>query len=97
MFESIKAWWYRRYKEPFTVACDVSPFHNPRTDREELFHVFGLAAARALGRKWVEAHPYGQARFIPGHKYWENPEADRLRCEKEHICADASFHSEGYW
>lgn len=97
MFKALKAWWYRRYSEPFTVACDLAPFKSKWTDREELFHVFGLAAARTLGRAWVTKHPHGAARFIPGHHYWENPEADRARCEKEHICADGAFHEMGYW
>lgn len=97
MLNKLKAWWYRRYKEPFTLACDRSMFADPCTDREELFHVIGLAEARALGRKWVAEHPHGQARLIPGHKYWENPEADRARCEKEYKCADPWFHAQGYW
>jgi hypothetical protein len=93
MFKSFKAWWYRRYSEPFTVACDRAPFNSAWTDREELFHVIGLATARSLGYKWVRKHTHGAARFIPGHHYWDNAAADKARCEGGK-CADPSFHTE---
>ena len=94
MFEKLKAWWYRRYKEPFTVAVDRSPFWAHHNQREELFHVIGRAEARRIAHAWVDKHQHGAARLIPGHVYWVSPEADKDECLKEYKCCDPAFHED---
>jgi hypothetical protein len=68
--EWLRCWW-RGGDEKYTVACDRSPFWYPGNDREMLFHVVGRKAARRVARRWVSAHPCGQARVIEGHVSFE--------------------------
>jgi hypothetical protein len=70
MLESIKRWLSRRYRDPFTVACDISPLWTPLNSQERLFRVNDLARARSTGRRWVAMHPYDQARILEGHHWW---------------------------
>jgi hypothetical protein len=74
MVEKIKKWYNKYFKEPFTVAYDLSPFWNPYNEREELKRVNGLFAARRFAKKWVREHGYGQARILEGHHYWQEDE-----------------------
>lgn len=70
LFYEIRAWWRRQFHDPYTVACDLSPFWAPHNEREQLSHVKGLWRARALANRWVGAHYWGQARILEGHHEW---------------------------
>lgn len=67
-------WWYRMYRLPFTVACDLHALWNPINREEVLFHVRGLARARWLGKRWVREHPHGQARILRRHRSFSRKE-----------------------
>lgn len=70
MLKAIAGWWRRQYRDPFTVAADLSMFWTPFNEREQLFHFKGLVRAQSFARRWVWLHPSGQARIIPGHATW---------------------------
>jgi len=71
IYERLRRWYFGRYREEFTIACDRSPFWSPINEREELFHATGRAKARRIAKRWVREHPYGQARVLFGHVEWE--------------------------
>jgi len=70
MFNWLKHYLKRRVKDPFTVACDQSPFWTPLNERESLIRVNGLWRARREARKWVRRYLRGQARILKGWHYW---------------------------
>ena len=67
VLDYLKSWFWRRYRQPLTVAVDRGPFWGPRNQQEEICHVYGLVRARRVGRRWVRQHPNGQARILEGH------------------------------
>jgi hypothetical protein len=78
MFNWLKRWLKRGLKEPFTVACDQSPFWTPLNERETLIRVNGLWRARHQARKWISRYTNGQSRLLKGWHYWpeENEEVN---------------------
>jgi hypothetical protein len=68
----IKKWFYKMFKDPFTVACDYSHFWSPINQQEILTHTNGLFKARRLAKDWCYNHSSGQARILEGHVNWED-------------------------
>ena len=71
----IKKWWYKNFKDPYTVACDICMFYGPNNKRERLERVNGLLNAKIFSAEWVRIHTNGQARILRGHHYWEDEKA----------------------
>ena len=74
----IKEWYYKIFKKPFTVACDIFPFYHPWNEREILFHVNGLYQARKTAKKWVRKHTSGQARILEGTVNWPEDNNEKV-------------------
>ena len=65
----IRKWWNRLWKDPYTVAADVSPFWSPWNTHEQLFRFNGIVRAKFFMYRWVRKYPCGQARLLTGWEY----------------------------
>ena len=68
----MKKWFYKMFKDPYTVACDISPYWSPLNQQETLIHANGLIRARRIANAWCRNHSYGQARILEGHVNWKD-------------------------
>jgi len=65
------------FKDPFTVAHDLSPFYHQFNQREELKQFNGIIEAKRFCQNWVCKHPWGAARILEGHHFWREEECQQ--------------------
>lgn len=72
VYISLRRWYHKQFKDPFTVACDLGPYWHLFNQSEQLFPAKGLREAKRTARRWVREHRWGQARVLKGVVDYDN-------------------------